>query len=114
MLNSSDRIITTHAGSLPRPPELVELIFAKARGEDYDAMALVQEIDKAVVVAVARQGEIGIDIPTDGEMSKESFLNYITDRLEGVTVTDEMFGNPWAGSKENNDWPEYYGPCHVN
>lgn len=108
MLNSSDRIITTHAGSLPRPPELVELIFAKARGEDYDAMALVQEIDKAVVVAVARQGEIGIDIPTDGEMSKESFLNYITDRLEGVTVTDEMFGNPWAGSKENNDWPEYY------
>ena len=40
MLNSNDRIITTHAGSLPRPPELVELIFAKARGEDYDAMAL--------------------------------------------------------------------------
>ena len=40
MLNSSDRIITTHAGSLPRPPELVELIFTKARGEDYDAMAL--------------------------------------------------------------------------
>jgi 5-methyltetrahydropteroyltriglutamate--homocysteine methyltransferase len=108
MKTSTDRIITTHAGSLPRPDDVLELIRAKMAGSDYDQGALDKAVDKAVNDCVAHQSKIGIDIPADGELSKPSFLGYITERLGGITVTEEPFGNPWAGSKENNDWPEYY------
>ena len=108
MKTSTDRIITTHAGSLPRPENLLSLIRAKMAGSDYDHAAFDKAVTGAVNEAVHHQAAIGIDIPADGELSKPSFLSYITERLGGVTATGEPFGNPWAGSKENNDWPEYY------
>jgi 5-methyltetrahydropteroyltriglutamate--homocysteine methyltransferase len=108
MKSSTDRIITTHAGSLPRPTELLKLIKAKASGQSYDEKALAAEVAHAVEAITKRQADLGLDVISDGEMSKPSFLGYITERLGGIRVTAEPFGNPWKGSRENNSFPEYY------
>jgi 5-methyltetrahydropteroyltriglutamate--homocysteine methyltransferase len=108
MKSSTDRIITTHAGSLPRPTELLKLIKAKASGQSHDAKALAAEVAHAVEAITKRQADLGLDVISDGEMSKPSFLGYITERLGGIRVTAEPFGNPWKGSRENNSFPEYY------
>jgi 5-methyltetrahydropteroyltriglutamate--homocysteine methyltransferase len=108
MKSSIDRIITTHAGSLPRPPELLKLIRAKLAGEPYDEQELSAEIRRCVDELTKRQADIGLDVISDGEMSKPSFLSYINERLGGVTFTAEPFGNPWRGSRETNSFPEYY------
>jgi 5-methyltetrahydropteroyltriglutamate--homocysteine methyltransferase len=108
MKASSDRILTSHVGSLPRPPELLKLIKAKAAGQPYDEKELNAEIRKSVEASVKRQADIGLDVISDGEMSKPSFLSYIVERLGGIEVTSEPFGNPWKGSRENNSFPEYY------
>jgi 5-methyltetrahydropteroyltriglutamate--homocysteine methyltransferase len=83
MKRRTDRILTTHTGSLPRPPELVELMFAKEDGEQVDAEHLAQQVSAAVRDAVQRQHEIGLDVVSDGEMSKSSYATYVTERLTG-------------------------------
>lgn len=108
MKSSTDRIITTHVGSLPRPPALLKLVKAKLAGQPYDEKELTAEVKSSVEQCVKRQAEIGLDVISDGEMSKPSFLTYIVERLGGVEITDEPFGNPWKGSRENNSFPEYY------
>ena len=108
MKRSNGRIITTHAGSLPRPLELLKLIRARSSGQSYDAKELEAEISKSINECVKRQADIGLDVISDGEFSKPSFLSYIVERLDGVTVTDEAMGSPWKGSREYNSWPEYY------
>ena len=108
MKTGTDRILTTHVGSLPRPPDLLKLIKAKVAGQPHDAKELGAEIKKATDQCVKRQADIGLDVISDGEMSKPSFLTYIVERLGGVEVTSEPFGNPWKGSRENNSFPEYY------
>jgi len=108
MKTSTDRIITTHAGSLPRPPELLKLIRAKATGQPYDEKELDAEIKRNVEAVTKRQADIGLDVVADGEMSKPSFLGYITERLGGVRVTAEPLGNPWKDSRELKTYPEYY------
>jgi 5-methyltetrahydropteroyltriglutamate--homocysteine methyltransferase len=106
--SSTDRIITTHAGSLPRPPELLKLIRAKATGQSFEENELATEVTRSVEALSKRQADLGLDVISDGEMSKPSFLGYITERLGGVRVTAEPLGNPWKGSRENNAFPEYY------
>ena len=108
MKTGTDRILTTHVGSLPRPPDLLKLIKAKVAGQPHDEKELDAEIKKAIDQCVKRQADIGLDVISDGEMSKPSFLTYIVERLGGVQVTSEPFGNPWKGSRENNSFPEYY------
>jgi 5-methyltetrahydropteroyltriglutamate--homocysteine methyltransferase len=108
MKTGTDRILTTHVGSLPRPPDLLKLIKAKVAGQPHDEKELDAEIKKAIDQCVKRQADIGLDVISDGEMSKPSFLTYIVERLGGVQVTSEPFGNPWKGSRENNTFPEYY------
>ena len=108
MKRSTNRIITTHAGSLPRPPELLNLVKGKVAGQPYDETALAAEVESTVAQVVKRQADIGLDVISDGEMSKPSFLTYIVERLDGVEATSEPFGNPWKGSRENNAFPEYY------
>jgi len=83
MKHSTDRILTTHVGSLPRPKKVAELIFAKEREEDYDPSEFDETIAEAVKDAVARQVEVGIDIVSDGEMSKISYATYIKERISG-------------------------------
>jgi 5-methyltetrahydropteroyltriglutamate--homocysteine methyltransferase len=85
MKTSQDRILTTHVGSLPRPPELKELLVRKDQGEAYDKAALDRLTRQAVVDIVRRQAETGIDIVNDGEMSKPGYSTYVADRLSGFS-----------------------------
>jgi 5-methyltetrahydropteroyltriglutamate--homocysteine methyltransferase len=80
---STDRILTTHAGSLPRPPELREMVFAKAAGTPYHQAAFDQHLSAAVSDAVRRQAACGIDVVNDGELSKTNFTDYVRWRIAG-------------------------------
>ena len=80
---STDRILTTHVGSLPRPAHLAQLLMLKDRGESYDKGELDREVQEAVAAIVRRQADAGIDIIDDGEMSKPGYSTYIADRLTG-------------------------------
>ena len=79
----ADRILTTHAGSLPRPPDLVELIWAKMDGQDVDGAQLEDRMRTAVAEVVAKQRDLGIDVISDGEMSKPGFSTYVSERFSG-------------------------------
>jgi len=83
MKKSTDRILTTHVGSLPRPDHLVELMFARADGQEVDEARLDRAIRDSVDEVVAHQKEVGIDVVSDGEMSKPSYATYVTERLTG-------------------------------
>ena len=83
MNRSTDRFLTTHTGSLPRPDDLIRAMFAKEEGVPVDAAALAEHVGRAVDGVVQKQAEAGIDIVDDGEMSKPSYATYIKDRLSG-------------------------------
>ncbi|MGH7819419.1 MAG: cobalamin-independent methionine synthase II family protein, partial [Candidatus Binatia bacterium] len=83
MLRSEGRILITHAGSLPRPKPLVELLVQKSRREAVDEAALAKEIDRATRHVVAKQLEAGIDVGNDGEQPRESFFTYVQHRMSG-------------------------------
>src|SRR5216684_1452861 len=83
MKTSQDRILTTHTGSLPRPPELRTVLVKKDQGEPYDKAELGRLTREAVIAIVRRQAEVGIDIINDGEMSKPGYSTYVADRLSG-------------------------------
>jgi 5-methyltetrahydropteroyltriglutamate--homocysteine methyltransferase len=77
------RILTTHAGSLPRPADLIELILQEDRGELTDDTRLRHRVAQATADVVRRQVQLGIDIPSDGEYSKASYATYVRERLTG-------------------------------
>ncbi|MEX2455597.1 MAG: cobalamin-independent methionine synthase II family protein [Rhodospirillaceae bacterium] len=83
MLRSIERILTTHTGSLPRPDDLIRMMFAREEGVPVDRAALSARIRSAVAETVTRQVEAGVDIVNDGEASKPSYATYIKDRLSG-------------------------------
>jgi 5-methyltetrahydropteroyltriglutamate--homocysteine methyltransferase len=83
MKTSQDRILTTHVGSLPRPPGLKQLLVRKDQGESYEPAELDRLARQAVIDIVRHQAETGIDIVNDGEMSKPGYSTYIADRLSG-------------------------------
>jgi 5-methyltetrahydropteroyltriglutamate--homocysteine methyltransferase len=85
MKRSASRVLTTHAGSLPRPPELVALQLRVSRGEPVDPAVLAETAGQAVRRAVARQFELGIDIGNDGEQPRESFFTYLRYRMSGFS-----------------------------
>jgi 5-methyltetrahydropteroyltriglutamate--homocysteine methyltransferase len=80
---STDRILVTHAGSLPRPPDLRAMVVAKSAGQDYDAAALDRRLKEAVAETVRMQIDSGIDIVNDGELSKLNFTDYVRGRIAG-------------------------------
>ncbi|MGD0133446.1 MAG: cobalamin-independent methionine synthase II family protein [Bryobacteraceae bacterium] len=80
---STDRILTTHVGSLPRPREVVDFLFAQDRGEPYDAAEFDRAIRSGVLDALRSQVEAGVDVVSDGEMGKISYATYIRHRLTG-------------------------------
>ena len=84
MKTSKDRILTTHTGSLPRPKPLIDLVMNRERGEMIDAAAFEAEIAKAIDDIVAQQVAAGIDVVSDGEMSKPSYTTYIRHRVSGI------------------------------
>jgi 5-methyltetrahydropteroyltriglutamate--homocysteine methyltransferase len=83
MQRSTERFLTTHTGSLPRPDDLVRTMFAKEEGVPVDREALDRHIAAAVAEVVRKQVDAGIDIVDDGEMSKPSYATYVKDRLTG-------------------------------
>jgi 5-methyltetrahydropteroyltriglutamate--homocysteine methyltransferase len=80
---STERILTTHVGSLPRSREVVDLLYSKDAGEPYDAAALERAVAAGVADAVAKQIEAGVDVVSDGETSKVGYATYVKDRLTG-------------------------------
>jgi 5-methyltetrahydropteroyltriglutamate--homocysteine methyltransferase len=85
MKRSINRILTTHVGSLVRPPGIVEIIRAKENGQAYDQGEFAARVRSAVREVVQKQVEAGIDIPSDGEYGKPSFSGYVNERLTGFT-----------------------------
>lgn len=98
MKRSTDRILTTHVGSLPRPPELLE----SSNGQTDDAL------QRAVRAVVRQQAEVGIDIPSDGEFGKSSWATYILDRVSGFEIRPERL-QPlvWLG-RDRERFPEFF------
>src|SRR5436309_2133529 len=83
MKRSTERFLTTHTGSLPRPADLIRMMFAREEGVPVDPAALAARVGSAVDEIVRRQVECGLDVVNDGEMSKPSYATYIKDRLHG-------------------------------
>jgi len=98
----SARILTTHAGSLPRPAQLVDLYVRRAKGEAVDEARLAAEGIAATRQVVARQRAAGIDIPSNGEQMREAFFLYVQRRMSG-------FGGSWQrpAGRELADYPEF-------
>jgi 5-methyltetrahydropteroyltriglutamate--homocysteine methyltransferase len=102
MQNSSQRIITSHAGSLPRPDDLIELNRARSEGETADEAAYQGRLNAAVVEVVGRQHQLGVDIPGDGEFGKAmgqrvnygAWWSYSFQRLGGLKLGDFMYQMP--------------------
>lgn len=86
MKTSTDRILTTHVGSIPRPDSIRELLRARLGGQAVDPEALAARVKDAVADVVRKQVESGIDVVSDGEMSKTSFIAYTDERLTGFTA----------------------------
>jgi 5-methyltetrahydropteroyltriglutamate--homocysteine methyltransferase len=109
MKRSVDRILTTHVGSLPRPPELIAMVRAKLRGEAVDPQAHARVLKDAVAGIVRKQVELGIDVIGDGEFGKPSFVSYGNERLGGFSPRKGGGGiSPWAQSREAIAFPEFY------
>jgi 5-methyltetrahydropteroyltriglutamate--homocysteine methyltransferase len=83
MITSESGILTTHAGSLPRPAALAELHGRRSRGEDIDPAELQAAVEAATAASVAAQVEAGVDIGNDGEQARESFFTYVQHRMSG-------------------------------
>jgi 5-methyltetrahydropteroyltriglutamate--homocysteine methyltransferase len=120
MKTSTDRILTTHVGSIPRPESVRTLLRARLGGQRIDETELVARATEAVAEVVRRQGEVGLDVVSDGEMSKTSFLGYTDDRLTGFVSTTastdpsaaQSAGGAWArrvdSRREWRAFREYY------
>jgi 5-methyltetrahydropteroyltriglutamate--homocysteine methyltransferase len=91
MKRSSERFLTTHTGSLPRPDDLIRMMYAKEEGVPVEREALAARVRAAVAEVVRKQAETGIDLINDGEMSKPSYATYIKDRLNGFGGTGNTF-----------------------
>ena len=87
MKRSTERFLTTHTGSLPRPDDLVRMMFAREEGVPVDGAALAARTRTAVAEIVRRQADAGVDVIDDGELSKPSYATYVKDRLAGFGGT---------------------------
>jgi len=106
--HSSNRILTTHVGSLARPANVLDLLWAKERREAYDTGVFESAVRDAVTGIVTRQRDLGIDVVNDGEQSKSSFLTYIAERLTGFSPSEKQGEDLWVESRETIAFPEFY------
>lgn len=100
---STDRILTTHVGSLPRPQPVADMLFAEDQGAELDRAEYDSVMAQAVIEIVRNQRKSGVDVVSDGEMSKISYATYIRHRLSGFVI-GEM---PRATPQDLDDFPEY-------
>ena len=121
MKSSSERILTTHVGSLPRSKAVTDGVFAKENEQPYNEQELASTIASAVNDVVAKQVAVGVDVVSDGEMSKISYATYIKDRITGFEGDSER--NPPSDLEEfpgflkrqssSGGTPSYRRPCCV-
>jgi 5-methyltetrahydropteroyltriglutamate--homocysteine methyltransferase len=104
MKRSTERILTTHTGSLPRPQDLQDMLFKRERGEEIDQTVFDARVRDAVHEVVRKQISCGIDIVNDGEMGKISYSTYVKDRLTGYEGTAHL---KFQSSADLVDFPEY-------
>ena len=103
MKTSTDRILTTHVGSMPRTQAVVDQLFAQDQGNEYDPAEFDRVMTAAVRQVAQKQVDAGVDIISDGEMSKISYATYIRHRFTGFEVADV----PRAVPKDLDDFPAY-------
>lgn len=113
------RILTTHVGSLPRPQDVSDMLYARGRDEAVDEAAFDAAVVAAVIDVVARQKAAGVDIPSDGEMSKISYATYVSERLTGFSgdsprrVPGDLLLVPRYAQRlsKGGGTPSYRRPC---
>jgi 5-methyltetrahydropteroyltriglutamate--homocysteine methyltransferase len=107
---STVRILTTHTGSMPRPPDLFDMLIAQQRGDPVDHAAMRERARSAVAQCVREQSEAGIDVVSDGEQGKPGFYIYLKDRLRGMEGIDRA-PSPWVNPEfpGYNEWRERRG-----
>ena len=111
MIRSTERILTTHAGALPRSEDLRQGVFARAAGEPHDQAELAQKLKREVAAVVRKQADCGVDIVNDGEFGKTTFTTYVRERLSGFEVRQFKPGDPpplFIASRELKKFPEYF------
>src|SRR5262249_30013336 len=110
MKRSYSRVLVSHAGSLPRPEDLREMLIARQAGPSYQPGALQQKVHTAVAEVVRAQAAPGIDIVNDGEFSKINFTSYARERLSGISERRNDSGQPafkiWG--RDEAEFPEYF------
>ena len=107
MRRSTERILTTHVGSLPRPDALSTMMAEGATATP----AFDKAVREAVDVIVRRQAEVGIDIVDDGEQSKPGFVAYVLDRVGGFSPREDM-PDGFLKTRETKAFPEFYSCGH--
>src|SRR5713101_9222542 len=113
---STDRILTTHVGSLPRPPDLLAFLEARETGREVDQAAFAACLGDAVREVVAKQVAAGIDTVCDGEQSKISYTFYVRHRLSGIGAAPggPLDKPPQTGAhRDIADHPDYAERLHA-
>lgn len=117
MAVSGNRIRVTHAGALPRSPELAKLVWAKGDGRPYDHEELTRRLDEELAATIRRQVDIGIDSINDGELSKTSFTQYCANRMAGYEVHPfDAARDPQPlsiGARDIKNFREYFANGHA-
>jgi 5-methyltetrahydropteroyltriglutamate--homocysteine methyltransferase len=109
MKHSVNRILTTHVGSLIRPPELLEFFRAKQSRAPYDKAAYEKCLKDSVARVVKQQADVGIDVVSDGEFGKSiSWSQYVLERLAGFERRPIVGSNPFARGADRTKFPEFY------
>ncbi len=104
-----DRILTTHTGSLIRPPEVLEFLDAIDRGEPYDEEAHAECLRRSVADIVRQQADAGIDVVSDGELSKVSWISYLYERISGIELGElPPDATVMPPSRDRQAFPEFY------
>ena len=111
MKRSTDRIIVSHAGALPRPDDLRDLLVAKESGKPYDEAAYQRRVREVIADVVKRQVDSGIDVVNDGEESKRSFSSYARSRIKGFEerTVDISHEPPTIYMRDYADFPGFFG-----
>ena len=112
MKRSTDRILTTHVGSLIRPKEIRDAFEARAAGKSYDEDKLQQTLRREVANVVKQQADTGIDVVDDGEFGKAGWMRYVSERLNGLELRPlkpgEKMTTPDDIMRETKVFPDFY------